>query len=109
MTIPWTTALHLARKLLPIVIDKAPELFKTLERFRTVPPPPDSAPADSNFAALHEQIEAHQRTIAMQTDTIVQLQSALSATRHSLTMAWRILTATVLLSFGLIAYLLSRS
>jgi hypothetical protein len=109
MTIPWTAALHLARKLLPIVIDKAPELFKTLERFRTVPPPRDSASADSDFAALYEQIEAHQRTITTQADTIAQLQTALSATRHSLSMAWRILTATILLSLTMIAYLFFRS
>ena len=109
MTIPWATALHLAKKLLPVVIDKAPELLKTFQRFRTVPQTADSAPPDPGLAALQEEIEAHQRTIALQADTIVQLRTTVSATRRSLTIAWSILAATILLSAAIIVFLLSRS
>ncbi|MBI4001840.1 MAG: hypothetical protein HY348_08650 [Nitrospira defluvii] len=109
MTIPWATALHLAKKLLPVVIEKAPELLKTFERFHAVPPAPESTPADPALAALQEQIEAHQRTIATQAETIVQLHTTLRATRRSLTITWSILAATILLSVAIILFLLSRS
>jgi hypothetical protein len=29
MAIPWTTAFYIFRKVLPVVIDKAPDLLKT--------------------------------------------------------------------------------
>ena len=109
MTIPWATALHLAKKLLPVVLDKAPELLKTFQRFRTVPPTAHSSPPDPALAALQEEIEAHQRTIALQADTIVQLRTTVSATRRSLTIAWSILATAILLSAAIIVFLLSRS
>ena len=56
MSIPWVTALQLAKKLLPVVIEKAPDLLKTFERFRPAPPMPDGASANPELAALQEQI-----------------------------------------------------
>ena len=109
MAIPWVTALHLARKLLPIVIDKAPELFKTFGRFRSVSPMQEAGPFDPALAALQEQIEVHQRTIAAQAETIGHLRTTLGATKRSATAAWCILAATTLLSVTLLLYLLIRS
>ena len=109
VTIPWATALLLAKKLLPVVIDKAPELLKTFERFRPAPPMSDVAPADPAIAVLQKQIEAHQRTIAAQADTIVQLRTTVNATKRSRTIAWSMLAVTMLLSITIILYLISRS
>ncbi len=109
MTIPWATALHLVKKLLPVVIDKAPELLKTFERFRPAPPTQDVVPSDPALVALQEQIEIHQRTIATQAETIVQLRTMLSAAKRSITIAWSILAVTILLSVTMVLYLLSRS
>ena len=109
VTIPWATALLLAKKLLPVVIDKAPELLKTFERFRPAPPMSDVAPADPAIAVLQKQIEVHQRTIAAQADTIVQLRTTVNATKRSRTIAWSMLAVTMLLSITIILYLISRS
>ncbi len=110
MSIPWVTALHLVKKLLPVVIERAPELLKTFERFRTVAPPPvESTPPEPALAALQEQIEAQQRTIAMQAETIVQLHGTLSATKRALRIAKGVLAVTLLLSVAILLVLLSRS
>jgi hypothetical protein len=109
MTIPWATAWHLAKKLLPVVIEKAPELLKTFERLRPVPPTQDVAPADPALVALQEQIDAHQRTIATQAETIVQLRTMLSAAKRSTILAWTLLGATVLLAVTIVLSLLPRS
>ena len=108
MTIPWTTAWHLAKKLLPVVIDKAPDLIKTFERFRTVPHTPRPTPVDPELAALQDQINAQLRTIATQGDTIRQLQATLVTTRRTLAIAWTILAAMALLSVAMIAHLYFR-
>ena len=97
MTIPWATALHLAKKLLPVVIDKAPELLKTFERFRPPPSTQDGAPSDPALVALQEQIDAHQRTIATQAEAIVQLRTTLNRAQRSATIAWGILAVIMLL------------
>lgn len=108
MTIPWTAALQIARKLLPVVIDKAPDLIKTFERRRT-PTPANPAPPDPAIAALQEQLDAHQETMRAQVDRIHQLHLTLAATQRSLSMAWSVLAATVLLSVSLGVILLFRS
>lgn len=36
--IPWSTALFMFKKLMPVVIDQAPEILKSFERRRTAPP-----------------------------------------------------------------------
>lgn len=108
MTIPWTTAWLLAKKLLPVVIDKAPDLIKTFERFRTVPHTPRPTPVDPGLAALQDHINTQLQTIATQDDAIRQLQAALVTTRRSLAIAWTILAAMALLSVAMIAYLYSR-
>lgn len=108
MTIPWMTTLHLVKKLLPVVIEKAPELLKTFERFRTARPAADSAPPDPVLAALQEKIDTQQRTIAAQADTIQQLRTAVSTTKRSLTVARSILAVVMILSITIILFLLSR-
>ncbi len=109
MTIPWMTTLHLVKKLLPVVIEKAPELLKTFERFRTTRQAADSAPPDPALAALQERIDTQQRTIATQADTIAQLRTAASAIKRSLTIARSILAVVMALSIMIILFLLSRS
>ena len=108
MSIPWVAALQVARKLLPVVVDHAPELLKTIGRFRATPPTPDPAPADPAIAALQEQIDALQRTITLQADTIGQLQTSLRATKRSLVISWTMFAVAMLLSLTTIAYLLFR-
>lgn len=109
MTIPWAAALHLAKKLLPAVIDKAPELLKTFERFRPPPSTQDGTPSDPALVALQEQIDAHQRTIATQAETIVQLRTTLNRAQRSATIAWGILAVMMLLlSLTMVLSLLSR-
>ena len=109
MTVPSATTLHLVQKLLPVVIERAPELLKTFERFRADPPSPESASPDQALAALQEQIETQQRTIAAQADTIAQLRTAAIAAKRSLTISRIILALAVLLSITIILVLLSRS
>ena len=108
MSIPWVAALQVARKLLPVVVDNAPELLKTIGRFRATPPTPDPVPADPAIAALQEQIDALQRTITFQADTIGQLQTSLRATKRSLIVSWAMFAVAILLSLTTIAYLLFR-
>ena len=108
MTIPWTTALQVARKLLPVVIEKAPELIKTFERFRGAPPVTEPSSADPTLSTLQLQIEAHQRTIELQADTIVELRRTVSTLQRALTLARTLLAATILLGVATIAYLLLR-
>lgn len=109
MAIPWATALLIFKKLMPVVIDKAPEFLKTLERYRKAPATAASAPPDPSLAMVQEQLDTHQQTIALHTETIVHLQTRLNATRRSLTIAWGILIATALLSVTILIVLLSRS
>ncbi|MBS0171465.1 MAG: hypothetical protein JSR62_14020 [Nitrospira sp.] len=105
MNIPWIAALQVAKKLLPVVVDHAPELMKTIGRLRT-PAPAESATADSRLDALQEQIDAHRRTIAMQATTIEELQAALRTTERSLAVARSTGIALALLLLASCAYLL---
>ena len=109
MSIPWVAALQIAKKVLPVVVDHAPELLKTIGRIRTPPPAPDSVPTDQAIAVLQEQVSGLQHTIALQADTIGQFQSTLRATQRSLTLAWRLFATTVLLSIATLAYLIFRA
>src|SRR5688572_2470032 len=97
MTIPWATALHLVKKLLPLVIDKAPQLLITFIRFLPLPSTQDGAPSEPALVALQEQIDAHQRTIATQAETIVQLRTTLNKAQRSATIAWSVLAVMMLL------------
>ena len=108
MPIPWATALYVFRKVLPVVIDKAPELLKTLERRRTASPGPHS-PADLSLAMLEQRIETQEQVTAAQMELLTQLQAALRATRRSLTIAWTALVATILLGATVAMALLFRS
>lgn len=107
MTIPWTTALQVAKKLLPVVIEKAPELLKTFERFRGTSPVAESS-ADPTLSALQLQIDAQQHTIDQQADTIVELRATVSRVQRALTLTRTLLAATISLSLAIIAYLLFR-
>lgn len=108
MSIPWVAALQVARKLLPVVVDNVPELLKTIGQFREASPAPPPVATDPVIAALQEQIDILQRTIALQADTIGQLQTTLRATKRSLTITWGMFAAAMLFSLTMIAYLLFR-
>jgi len=108
MAIPWGTALYVFRKVLPVVIDKAPDLLKTLERRRTAAPPTESPTAQS-LAMLQERLATHEQAMAAQMELLTQLQGTLRATRRSLTIAWTALTVTVLVGALIALALLFRS
>ena len=109
MSIPWLAALQIAKKLLPVVVDHAPELLKTIGRIRTPAPVPDSAPTDQAISLLQDQITSLQETITLQTDTIGRLQTTLRATQRSLTLAWVLLAATASLAIMVMAYFVFRT
>ncbi|HET6675042.1 MAG TPA: hypothetical protein VFG71_06870 [Nitrospiraceae bacterium] len=106
MAIPWVTALYVVRKLLPVVIDKAPELLKTMERRRAEPVPSETTGPDSSIVMLQERLEALEQLTAAQTETITRLQAILHATRRSLTLAWTLLAAAILVgaSMAIVPY-----
>ncbi|MBA5873522.1 MAG: hypothetical protein GDA66_03075 [Nitrospira sp. CR1.2] len=109
MSIPWMAALQVARTLLPVVVDNAPELLKTIGRLRAPVPAEPPATIDPVVSALHEQIDAHQRTIEVQANTIEGLQTALRTTQRSLSLARSLLVAIALLSLATFAYFLVRA
>lgn len=109
MSIPWVAALQIAKKVLPVVVDHAPDLLKTIGRIRTAPPVPDPVPTDPAIALLQEQINSLQQTIALQADTIGQFQTTLRATQRSLTLAWSLFATTVLLSVAMLVYFVFRA
>ena len=100
MAIPWVTAFYVFKKVLPVVIDKAPELLKTLERRRTQPAPSELTRPEYSLAMVQERLEALEQLITDQ---------ALRGTRRSLALAWAVLAAAVLLgtSLALVAFLRS--
>jgi hypothetical protein len=108
MAIPWTTALYVVRKVLPVVIEKAPDLLKTWERRRTASSRSESSP-DHSLATLQDRLAAHEQALAAQTELLTQLQATLHATRRSLTIAWRALTVTALVGVLVALALLFRS
>ncbi|MCC2641930.1 MAG: hypothetical protein K0S45_2343 [Nitrospira sp.] len=109
MAIPWATALLVFKKLMPVIVDRAPEFLNNLERYRKVSTASVSATSDPSLEMLQAQLDTHQQAIALQTETIARLQTRLSATRRSLTIAWSVLIATALLSASILVVLLSRS
>jgi len=109
MSIPWIAALQIAKKLLPVVVDHAPELLKTIGRIRTPAPVPDSAPTDQAISLLQDQITSLQETITLQTDTIGRLQTTLRATQRSLTLAWILLAVTACFAIVVMAYFVFRT
>lgn len=109
MSIPWVAALQIAKKLLPVVVDHAPELLKTIGRIRTPAPVTDPVPTDQAIALLQDQITSLQQTITLQADAIGQFQTTLRATQRSLTLAWSLFAATALLSIMMFAYFVFRT
>ncbi|MGC3975049.1 MAG: hypothetical protein QM771_11790 [Nitrospira sp.] len=91
-----------------MVIEKAPDLIRTFERFRGTPPVAESSSPDPTLSALQLQIDSQQRTIDQQADTIVELRAAISRIQRALTLARTLLAATISLSLAIIAYLLLR-
>lgn len=108
MAIPWTTALYVVRKILPVVIDKAPELLRTIERRRTAPPQTDES-ADRSLDLIHQRIHSLEQITAAQTEALTELQARLSATRRSLALVWLVLLAAVLIETATLAVLFFRS
>ncbi len=109
MAIPWVTAFYVFKKVLPVVIDKAPELLKTLERRRTQPAPSELTRAEYSLAMVQERLEALEQLTTDQAKLIALLQATLRGTRRSLALAWAVLAAAVLLgtSLALVAFLRS--
>jgi hypothetical protein len=106
VAIPWVTALYVVRKLLPVVIDKAPDLLKTMDRRRAEPASTETTRPDSSIAMLQERLEALEQLTAAQTETIARLQSILRATRRSLTLAWTLIAAVIVIgaSMAIVPY-----
>ena len=106
MAIPWAAALYVFRKLAPVVIDKAPELLKALERRRATRAPTDSS-VDPSLTLLQERIDTQEQLLKAQTEIIMELQASLNSTRRSLRLAWILLAVTLLLTalslFGVFA------
>lgn len=106
VAIPWAAALYVFRKLAPVVIDKAPELLKALERRRATRAQIDPS-VDPSLALFQERIDSQEQLLKAQTELIVELQASLNSTRRSLRLAWIILAATLLLTalsvFGVFA------
>lgn len=108
MPIPWATALYLAKKLIPVVMENAPDLLRGIERMRPASAP-EAAPSNPTLASLQAEIAAHERTIAMQSNSIMQLETQLNAVNRSVANAWRLAAVTAVLSVAVILYLLFRS
>lgn len=106
MAIPWVTALYVVRKVLPVVIDKAPDLLKALERRRTASAPTGSTGTESSLATLRERLKAQEQLMATQMELLTQLQATLSTTRRVLAITWIVLAAAVLLGVSIAAALL---
>ena len=109
MTIPWTTAMYLLKKLMPVVIDNAPGLLRHLERRGTMPSQTENDLGEPSLAMLQERLHAHVENLAIQMETIEKLEATVRATRRSLQIAWAILIATVILCGSIFVLLLSRS
>ena len=109
VAIPWITALYVFRKVLPVVLDNAPDLLKTLERRRTSSRQTESATTDSSLALFRERIEAQEQLMATQMEQLTRLQETLRATRRSLAITWMVLAAAVLLGVSIAAALILRS
>ena len=108
MAIPWTTALYVVRKILPVVMDKAPELLKTLERRRTAAPQTEKESAD-RFELLHQRIYSLEQVTAAQTALLAEVQALLNATKRSVAIVWMILLAAVLVETTILVVLFFRS
>jgi hypothetical protein len=108
MAIPWTTALYVVRKILPVVIDKATELLKTLERRRTAASHTDERAADRSVELLHQRILSLEQISAAQTELLAEFQATLKATKRAVSIAWMILLAAVLIETTMLAVLLFR-
>ena len=96
MAIPWVTALYVFKKVLPVVIDTAPELLKKLERRRTAAAPSASIETEPPFAVMQERLQAQEQLLMAQGEVIAQLEATLLTTRRSLALAWVVLAAAVL-------------
>ena len=108
MAIPWMTALYVVRKVLPVVIDKAPDLIKTFERRRTASAPAGSTGTESSLETLRERLKAQEQLMATQMELLTQLQATLSTTRRALAVVWIVLVATILLGTSIAAMFLFR-
>jgi hypothetical protein len=109
MAIPWTTALYMVRKILPVVMDKAPELLKTLERRGTAAPRTEEGSADRSLELLDQRIHSLEQITAAQTELLAELQAMLRATKRSVAIVWMILLAAVLIGTTMLAVLFFRS
>jgi hypothetical protein len=96
VAIPWVTALYVFKKVLPVVIDKAPELLQTLERRRSAAAPSESIKNESSLTMVQERLEALEQLLTAQGEAITRLEATLRSTRRSLALVWVALAAAVL-------------
>ena len=94
---------------MPVVIDKAPELLKSLERRRTTPSQAENDLNEPSLAILQKRLHSHVQTLAAQMEAIEKLETTVRATKRSLKIAWLILVATIILCLSIFVLLLSRS
>lgn len=104
--ITWSTALFMFKKLMPVVIDQAPELLRTFERRRTTAP--TAAASMDQLALLQEQLETQSQLLTAQSDTLTQLHATLVVIRRSLRIAWIAVGLVTVLTLGLMSYVLLR-
>ena len=109
MAIPWTTALYVVRKILPVVMDKAPELLKTLEKRRTAALQTEEEPADRSLELLHQRIHSLEQLTAAQTELLGKIQAMLNATKRSVAIVWMVLLAAILVETTIVVVLFFRS
>ena len=109
VTIPWATDFYLFKKLMPVLIYKAPELLKRLERRRKIPSQAENDHDEPSLAILQKRLHAHVQTLATQMEAIKKLEATVRATKRSLKIAWLILVATIILCLSIFVLLLSRS
>ncbi|MET0517069.1 MAG: hypothetical protein ABW047_17280 [Nitrospiraceae bacterium] len=94
---------------MPIVIDRAPELLKSIERRRTNPAQATNDLAPPSLAILQERLRVQVQTLATQMEVIEKLEATVRATKRSLKIAWAILVATIILCVSIFVLLLLRS
>ena len=107
--IPWSAALYMFKKIMPVVIDQAPELLKTLERRRAASRSERPSDRGDAFTAITERLDAQYDLLKTHSDLFLELQAALTSTRRSLARAWIMIGISGLLSLVLLVLLLTRS
>jgi len=106
--IPWAAALYMFKKIMPVVIDQAPELLKTLERRRAASRAERPSDQGDALTAITERLDAQYDLLKTHSDLFLELQGALTSTRRSLARAWIMIGSSGLVSLVLLILPLTR-